>query len=220
MDLLQTIYSNNKLVLEAVERVEPVLRRLAGKTAEKLRAGGRIICIGGASSVPQAYRCQDIFFALDAQADMSAFQQKVAFGRNDVFLVVECDADDAMAAQMRAWRRWGMFTACLSCRSASSLATASEIAVILSFETVSENRPLKERCALQVALDALLTLSFAEYGAAMGGGAKQSSGDDALEKAAASLIREIPALDREGAIELIKRYGSVKKAVKAYNADV
>ena len=56
MDLLQTIFTNNRLVMEAVEQAEPVLRRLAGKMAERLRGGGRIFCLGGDSPVPAEYQ--------------------------------------------------------------------------------------------------------------------------------------------------------------------
>ena len=49
--MLQTIFSNNRLVLDAVEQAEPVLRRLAGRVGECLRAGGHIVLVGGKSPV-------------------------------------------------------------------------------------------------------------------------------------------------------------------------
>ena len=46
--------------------------------------------------------------------------------------------------------------------------------------------------------------------------AEAAAKDSFLERAAASLMKELPALDRESAIELIQRHGTVRKAAKAY----
>ncbi len=214
MDLLQTIFSNNKLVVEAVERTEPVLRRLSLKMAERLRSGGRIFCLGGESPVPDGYGAGENFFALPADASVAA-----DVGKNDIFVALDCGAPATLAPQMRAWRRRGMLTACITCESASSVTSASEISVTMTLETAGENHLLKVRTALQMALDALLTLAFAQSGAASAGSSPEKVGG-ALEKAAASLMKELPALDYESALELIQRHGSVRKAAKAYRENV
>jgi len=211
MDLLQTIFSNNKLVLEAVERTEPVLRRLAAKMADRLHAGGRIFCLGGGSPVPGEYLPEERFFALPAEAELDP-------AKNDMIIAVDYGNPEAIAPQLRTWRRRGMLTACISCETASAAASAAEVAVILQVDTVVESRPLKERAAMQVALDALLTLVFSEAGQTTA--EVPGKNDDALERAAASLMKECPALDMESALELIQRHGSVKKAAKAYRENV
>jgi N-acetylmuramic acid 6-phosphate (MurNAc-6-P) etherase len=211
MDLLQTIFSNNKLVLEAVERTEPVLLRLAAKVADRLHAGGRIICLGAVSPVPGEYQAGDKFCTQDADVDIAA-------GRNDIIIAVDYGNPEALAPQLRAWRRRGLLTACISCKTASAAASAAEIAIILQLETVGESRRLKEHAAMQVALDTLLTLALSEAGqtTAEAPGKK----DNSLARAAASLMKECPALDMESAMELIQRHGSVKKAAKAYKENV
>ena len=214
MDLLQTIFSNNKLVAEAVERTEPVLRRLSLKMAERLRSGGRIFCLGGDSPVPGEYGAAGLFFALPADASVIT-----DVGRHDIFVALDCCAPATLAPQMRAWRRRGMLTACITCESVSSAASASEIAVTMTLETEAEKHDLKVRSAIQMALDALLTLALAQ-GGALAVGSPPEKGDSALEKAAASLMKELPALDHESALELIQRHGSVKKAAKAYRENV
>lgn len=214
MDLLQTIFSNNKLVAEAVERTEPVLRRLSPKMAERLRSGGRIFCLGGSSPVPGGYGATDIFFALPADATVIT-----DVGKNDMFVALDCGAPATLAPQMRAWRRRGMLTACITCESVSSVASASETAVTMALETAAENHELKVNLAVQMALDALLTLALAQSGASFDG-APSEKDDSALEKAAASLMKEFPALDYESALELIQRHGSVRKASKAYRENV
>lgn len=214
MDLLQTIFSNNKLVAEAVERTEPVLRRLSLKMAERLRSGGRIFCLGGDSPVPGGYGAADLFIALPADASVIT-----DVGKNDMFVALDSGAPATLAPQMRAWRRRGMLTACITCESVSSVASASEIAVTMTLETAAENHELKVYSALQMALDTLLTLTLAQSGSLTDDNSPEN-GDSALEKAAASLMKELPALDHESALELIQRHGSVKKAAKAYRDNV
>lgn len=213
--MLQTIFSNNKLVLEAVERAEPVLRRLAGKMTDRLREGGRIFCLGSGSPVPGEYGSDGIFFPLSADAGITA-----AVTNNDIFIAVDDGSERALAGQLRAWRRRGMLTACLTCLNASPVASAAEIAVNIDLATVVESSSLKERAALQMALDALLTLALAESGADLGDTAAKDDSGDAVSRAAAALMKEFPALDRESAEELIQRHGSVRKAAKAYQANV
>lgn len=215
MDLLQTIFTNNKLVAEALEQAEPVVRRLSGKMAGRLRAGGRIICLGAGSAVPEEYGAGDIFLAPASDDEIPA-----VVSRNDIFIAVDCGDTDMLAGQMRTWRRRGMLTACITCGTASAVASAAEIAVKLSFETVAESRPLKERAALQMALDALLTHALAEAGIGPSFDITTNSHGDALSRAAVALIKECPALDTESAAELIQRHGSVRKAAKAYKANV
>ena len=214
MDLLQTIFSNNKLVAEAVERTEPVLRRLSLKMAERLRSGGRIFCLGGDSPVPEGYGAAGLFIALPADATVIT-----DVGKNDIFVALDCGAPATLAPQMRAWRRRGMLTACITCESVSSVASASEIAIAMTLETAGENHLLKVHTALQMALDALLTLALTQGGVVSAGNSPEN-GDSALEKAAASLMKELPALDHESALELIQRHGSVRKAAKAYRENV
>lgn len=214
MDLLQTIFSNNKLVAEAVEQTAPVLRRLSVKIAERLAVGGRIFCLGGTSPVPGEYGVAERFFAISSESDLPEH-----VGKNDIFIAVDNGTAGDLAVQMRAWRRRGMLTACICCDAASSVASASEIAVKMTLETAAESHQLKVRAANQMALDALLTLALAESGA-QAGGKSEKKGDGAMQKAVSSLMKEIPAIDNETAEKLIQRYGSVKKAVKAYNANV
>lgn len=215
MDLLQTIFSNNKLIAEAVEQAEPVLRRLSVRMAGRLHAGGRIFCFGASSPVPGEYGAGDIFFTPEG-GEVGA----EAVSGNDIFLALDGPAGDAYAPQLRAWRRRGMLTACLTCGTVSSLASASEIAVRLPLQTVAESSSLKERAALQMALDALLTLALAEAGGGPSVDTTPEPSGDALSRAAAALIKECPALDMESALELIQRHGSVRKAAKAYKANV
>lgn len=202
MDLLQTIFSNNRLVLDAVEQAEPVLRRLAGRVGECLRAGGHIVLIGGKSPVIGEYASETDIYADEP-------------GLKDIVIALDGGSDAALAEQLRTWRRRGVATACISGQTASPAVSAAEIAVILKVECAEESRRLKVAQAQQLALDAALTLGLNASGLC-DGPAEAAAKDAFLERAAASLMKELPALDRESAIELIQRHGTVRKAAKAY----
>ena len=216
MDLLQTIFTNNRLVMEVVEQAEPVLRRLAGKMEERLRSGGRILCLGRDSTVPAEYQKAGLFVSvIPVPEDESGMDVKPSL--KDI--VISMDESAAAVTLIRTYRRRGLLTACITCETASSAASSAEMAVRMTLEPVVENRTVKVKMALQTALDALLTLSILNAGQDSQTGVS-AKGDGTLEKAAEALIKEFPSLDRESANELIQRHGSVKKAAKAYKENV
>lgn len=200
--MLQIIFSNNRLVLDAVEQAEPVLRRLAGRVAECIGSGGRVVCLGGSSPVPAEYAPSEAIFAEEPAA-------------GDIVIALDFGSDATLAEVLRTWRRRGVATACLSCETASPALSAAEIAVCLKVDCTGESRRLKERGTIQTALDAVLTLALEASGRIPDAPSKAAK-DGFLERAATSLIKELPALDMESALELIQRHGSVKKAAKAY----
>ena len=217
MDLLQAIFSNNKLVVDAVEQAAPVLQRLSGKMVERLRTGGRIFCLGGDSSVPAEYHKADSFVpVIPVPEDESAMPATPTV--KDIVIAME--ESSVAVTLLRAYRRRGMLTACITCETASSAASAAETAVHMNVDPVAESRALKAHMAGQMALDALLNLALAGIGAGPQDCSASAKADSALEKAAEALIKECPSLDRESAEELIQRHGSVKKAAKAYKENV
>ena len=231
MDLLQAIISNNKLVAESLESGEPALRRLCGKVAEKVRRGGRIFCLGGDSHVPTAYPSPQGFFTpvavpvVDNKGDAAwlALQQAGA-GTADVVVAIDDECCAAILAEgMRSCRRKGLLTACISCNSASTVAQAAEFVVYLPLEVVLEERGLKESAARQMALAALLTTVLGQLGYiadAEDGGAADSQHSESALRAAETLMMQCPGMERETAIELIVKFGSVRKAAQSYKANV
>ena len=214
---MQAIFSNNKLVVDAVEQAAPVLQRLSGKMAERLRIGGRIFCLGGDSSVPVEYQKADSFVPVTPVPEEESAMPVTPAVKD---IVIAMDEGAAAVTLLRAYRRRGMLTACITCQTASSAASAAETAVRMTVDPVVESRALKVRMAKQMALDALLTLALAGIGAGPKAEGTSDKADSALEKAAEALIKECPSLDRESAAELIQRHGSVKKAAKAYKDNV
>ena len=226
MDILQAIISNNKLVAQSLERAEPSLRRMCGRVAERVRRGGRIFCLGGDSPVPAAYPSPEGMFVAVALQDDDAWLAIQAAGATAADVVVAVDgASDAavMADGVRSARRKGLLTACISCASASAVALAAEYVAYLPVETVCESVALKEAAARQLALDALLTAVLENIGviASQQGDSAASVGqEDSALRAAEALMAQCPGMEIEKAMELIVKYGSVRKAAQAYKANV
>ena len=226
MDILQAIISNNKLVAQSLERAEPALRRVCVKIADRVRRGGRIFCLGGNSPVPAAYPSPEgmftavYLFGSDVWLALQAAGATVA----DVVVAVDGAADAAvMADGVRSARRKGLLTACISCDSASASALAAEYVVHLPLEVVGELRDLKADAAKQQTLDALLTVVLGNIGviASLEGGAADAAGQECSTlRAAENLMSQYPGLERERAVELIVKYGSVRKAAQAYKGNV
>ena len=224
--MLQAIISNNKLVAESLERAEPSLRRLCGKVAERVRAGGRIFCLGGDSPVPGAYPSPDGFFtsvALPAAGSDAAWQALQRVGATVADAVIAIDSNDSaaiLAEGMRSCRRKGLLTACITANNASAAAMSAEYVVHLPLEVAAEARELKESVAKQMAMDALLTAVLAELGyidAERGRGAVAGTLSESTLRAAETLMAQKPGIDRDTAVGLIEKYGSVRRAIKALN---
>ena len=226
MDILQAIISNNKLVAGSLERAEPSLRRMCGRVAERVRRGGRIFCIGGDSPVPAAYPSPEGMFVAVALPGDDAWLELQAAGATaaDVVVVVDSNTGAAVLADgVRSARRKGLLTACISCDSASASALAAEYVAFLPVEAVCESVALKETAARQLALDALLTAVLENIGviASQQGDSAASVGQEGSAlRAAEALMAQCPGMEIEKAMELIVKYGSVRKAAQAYKANV
>lgn len=226
MDILQAIISNNKLVAQSLERAEPALRRACGKIAERVRRGGKIFCLGSDSPVPAAYPSPEGMFVAVALPGDDAWLELQAAGATAADVVVAVDSNTGaavLADGVRSARRKGLLTACISCDSASASALAAEYVVHLPIEAVCESVALKEAAAKQMALDALLTAVLENIGviALQNDGAAAAVGlDESTLRAVENLMSQCPGLERESAVELIVKYGSVRKAAQAYKANV
>ena len=221
MTIFQAIKANNAMLVDALGQAEPVLRRACDRIAERVRRGGRIFCLNAASDVPVTYAPGNEVFVPVSCAQGSAWQTLQGCGAKAADVVLAPDAGDSpdLADDVRACRRKGLLTVCITCETASAAASSSEVAIRMAVEPALENRALKCAAARRMALDALLTEvmdSLGHIGTADAYPAKTSS----MDKAVAALMAELPGLDADAAMQLIVRYGTVRKAVKAYKDNV
>ena len=223
MDTLQAIYAGNRLFCDALEQAEPVLRRLCAKLVERLGRGGRIFCLSPAGfdaascGFPAAKFIPVEVSASDTSFDQAwAAMQQEGVSAADIVLALDDEAlQGPMAAGLRAAGRRGLLTALITCRGASPLSSAASQQLCLAFEPVRDNLAFCTRLAQRAALGALLCMVLEASGTAGSRPKAESDGSSAADKAAATLMRDCPSLSREQALELIQKYGTVKRAKQA-----
>ena len=223
MDTLQAIYAGNRLFCDALEQAEPVLRRICAKMVERLGRGGRIFCLtsAGFDAAPCGFP-REKFIPVEVYASDTSFDQAWAqmqqdgVSAADIVLALDDEAQlGPMAAGLRAAGRRGLLTVLVTCRSASPLSSSASQLLCLAFEPVSEDLSFCGQLAQKAALTVLLAMAVEALGAGSSRQKKELSGSSAVEKAAATVVKECPSLSREQAMELIQKYGTVKRAKQA-----
>ena len=225
MEISTAIVTNHKLLAEALEKQVPVIRKLVEKIVERVRSGGRIFCLMGTSGVPAAYSAPEGFFVpLDGEGCLdyftAAWKQIYSLGgsEKDVVLAVEhSNAGPFLTGGVRDTRRKGLLTACICCGSSAAVASAAEIVVSMDIDPVEEKTQIVVERAKQMALDMILTMVMATFDASRRAApARQQNGSDMFSRAVKAIMNEIPELDEAAAEKLLKRFGSVKKAIASY----
>ena len=105
-----------------------------------------------------------------------------------------------------------MLSRTLSALSLACFPLAEGSGLARSFAEAADRAKLRNAL---IALTVLLAMAVEALGAGSARQHKESSGGSAVEKAAATLAKECPSLSREQAIELIQKYGTVKRAKQA-----
>lgn len=225
MEISTAIITNHKLLAEALEKQVPVIKKLSGKIVDRVRSGGRIFCLMGNSGVPDAYSAPEGFFVpLDGDGCLdyftAAWKQIYSMGgcEKDVVLAVEhTNAGPFLTGGVRDTRRKGLLTACICCEASSAVASAAEIVVSMDIEPVGEKKQIVAERGRQMALDMILTMVMATFDASRRTSPPRQQGSgDMFSRAVKAIMNEIPELDEAAAEKLLKRYGSVKKAIASY----
>ena len=225
MGIQSAIITNHKLLAEALEEQAPVVKKLAEKIVERVRSGGRIFCLMGNSAVPSAYSAPEGFFVvLDGNGCLDYFTaawkqiHEMGGSEKDVVLAVERqNAGPFLTGGLRDTRRKGLLTACICCGASSAVASAAEMVVSVDIEPVMEKSQLVAERGKQMALDMILTMVLATFEATRRTSpSRQQSGEDMFRRAVKAIMNEIPELDEVSAEKLLKKFGSVKKAIASY----
>ena len=217
MDFLANIIADNKLVVEALEKVSAAIRRAADKICERVGRGGKVFTVNAASPVPEAYSAREgLFTNIDLQDDSDALwgQLEAAGAKGaDVVVAVEngkCPA--ALSQLLRSCRRKGMLIVCINSNAPQT--APADVSIAVEPGPLAQNRRIMCDRACRMALDSLLTLVLHDTG--YPGSVKASEVSDFLTRAAEALQAEIPALGNLEALALISKYGSVRRAANAY----
>lgn len=221
-----------KLVEGVVERMKK------GGRVFYLGAGtsGRLGVVD-ASEIPPTYGVHDKFIGLIAGGDkairdaMEAAEDKLDGGWNDMqpFAPTENDVVIGVAASgstpyvigaVKTAREHGMLTGCITCNRGSALAAESEIPVevVVGPEFVTGSTRMKAGTAEKLVLNMISTASMIRLGHVKGNKMvdMQLTNKKLVDRGSRMIMGETGIEDYDLAKRLLLKYGSVRKAVDAY----
>ena len=219
--------------------VEGVVERMKrGGRVFYLGAGtsGRLGVVD-ASEIPPTYGVHDKFIGLIAGGDkairdaVEAAEDKLAGGWNDMqpFAPTENDVVIGVAASgstpyvigaVKTAREHGMLTGCITCNKGSALAAESEIPVevVVGPEFVTGSTRMKAGTAEKLVLNMISTASMIRLGHVKGNKMvdMQLTNKKLVDRGSRMIMGETGIEDYDLAKRLLLKYGSVRKAVDAY----
>lgn len=221
-----------KLVEGVVERMKK------GGRVFYLGAGtsGRLGVVD-ASEIPPTYGVHDKFIGLIAGGDkairdaVEAAEDKLDGGWNDMqpFAPTENDVVIGVAASgstpyvigaVKTAREHGMLTGCITCDKGSALAAESEIPVevVVGPEFVTGSTRMKAGTAEKLVLNMISTASMIRLGHVKGNKMvdMQLTNKKLVDRGSRMIMGETGIEDYDLAKRLLLKYGSVRKAVDAY----
>lgn len=221
-----------KLVEGVVERMKK------GGRVFYLGAGtsGRLGVVD-ASEIPSTYGVHDKFIGLIAGGDkairdaVEAAEDKLDGGWNDMqpFAPTENDVVIGVAASgstpyvigaVKTAREHGMLTGCITCNKGSALAAESEIPVevVVGPEFVTGSTRMKAGTAEKLVLNMISTASMIRLGHVKGNKMvdMQLTNKKLVDRGSRMIMGETGIEDYDLAKRLLLKYGSVRKAVDAY----
>lgn len=221
-----------KLVEGVVERMK------SGGRVFYLGAGtsGRLGVVD-ASEIPPTYGVHDKFIGLIAGGDkairdaVEAAEDKLDGGWNDMqpFSPTENDVVIGVAASgstpyvigaVKTAREHGMLTGCITCNKGSALAAESEIPVevVVGPEFVTGSTRMKAGTAEKLVLNMISTASMIRLGHVKGSKMvdMQLTNKKLVDRGSRMIMGETGIEDYDLAKRLLLKYGSVRKAVDAY----
>lgn len=221
-----------KLVEGVVERMKK------GGRVFYLGAGtsGRLGVVD-ASEIPPTYGVHDKFIGLIAGGDrairdaVEAAEDKLDGGWNDMqpFSPTENDVVIGVAASgstpyvigaVKTAREHGMLTGCITCNKGSALAAESEIPVevVVGSEFVTGSTRMKAGTAEKLVLNMISTASMIRLGHVKGNKMvdMQLTNKKLVDRGSRMIMGETGIEDYDLAKSLLLKYGSVRKAVDAY----
>lgn len=221
-----------KLVEGVVERMKK------GGRVFYLGAGtsGRLGVVD-ASEIPPTYGVHDKFIGLIAGGDkairdaVEAAEDKLDGGWNDMqpFATTENDVVIGVAASgstpyvigaVKTAREHGMLTGCITCNKGSVLAAESEIPVevVVGPEFVTGSTRMKAGTAEKLVLNMISTASMIRLGHVKGNKMvdMQLTNKKLVDRGSRMIMGETGIEDYDLAKRLLLKYGSVRKAVDAY----
>ena len=246
-ELLININKEDQTVAESVQKVVPEIEELVEVIVPKIEAGGRLFYIGAGTSgrlgVLDASECPPTFgvssgivIGLIAGGDTAlknavenaednttqAWKDLQEYDISDKDLLVGIAASGTtpyVIGGIKAARKNGIITGCITCSSKSPLAAASEypVEVITGPEFVTGSTRMKAGTAQKMVLNMISTTVMIKLGRVKGNKMvdMQLSNDKLVGRGTRMIMEELDIEEKEAA-ELLLKHRSVRKVLAVY----
>lgn len=246
-ELLININKEDQTVAESVQKVVPEIEELVEVIVPKIEAGGRLFYIGAGTSgrlgVLDASECPPTFgvssgivIGLIAGGDtalknavenaedntIQAWKdlQKYDISDKDVLVGIAASGTTPyVIGGIKAARKNGIITGCITCSSKSPLAAASEypVEVITGPEFVTGSTRMKAGTAQKMVLNMISTTVMIKLGRVKGNKMvdMQLSNDKLVGRGTRMIMEELDIKEKEAA-ELLLKHRSVRKVLAVY----
>ncbi len=244
-ELLVGMNREDQGVPAAIEKQLPAIERLVAAVVEKMRTGGRLFYIGAgtsgrlgvldASEIPPTYGVRERVIGLIAGGD-KAIRTSVEHAEDDPaqawkdmasYHPTKDDVLVGIAASGRTpyviggvkdARAHGMITGCVVCNAGSELARHVDfpVEVVVGPEFVTGNTRMKSGTAQKLVLNMISTTAMIQLGRVVGNKMvdMQLTNTKLVDRGTRMVMNEL-GVPYEEAEALLKKYGSVRKAVDA-----
>jgi N-acetylmuramic acid 6-phosphate etherase len=244
-ELLLGINNEDKGIPAAIEKEIPKIESLVTAVVEKLRTGGRMFYIGAgtsgrlgildASEIPPTYGVREVVIGLIAGGD-KAIRTSVEHAEDDPtqawkdlqpFKPTKNDVLIGIAASGRTpyviggvkdAKANGLITGCITCNSGSELAGAVDfpVEVVVGPEFVTGSTRMKSGTAQKLVLNMISTTVMIKLGRVVGNKmVDMQLTNTKLVGRGARMISEELGVTAEEAEQLLRKYGSVRKAIES-----
>jgi N-acetylmuramic acid 6-phosphate etherase len=242
-ELLNGINAEDSNVPAAIKKQLPQIEALVTTVVEKMRKGGRLFYIGAgtsgrlgildASEIPPTYGVREKVIGLIAGGDR-AIRTSVEHAEDDItqawkdmqpFNPTKDDVVVGIAASGRTpyviggvkdARMNGLATGCITCNSGSELAKVVDfpVEVVVGPEFVTGSTRMKSGTAQKLVLNMISTTAMIQLGRVVGNKMvdMQLSNTKLVGRGARMVMEEL-GIDEKTASDLLKKYGSVRKAI-------
>ena len=244
-EILTGINNEDSSVPAAVAEEIPQIEKLVEGVVERMKKGGRVFYLGAgtsgrlgvvdASEIPPTYGVHDKFIGLIAGGDkairdaVEAAEDKLDGGWNDmqpfsptgndvVIGVAASGSTPYVIGAVKTAREHGMLTGCITCNKGLAAESEIPVEVVVGPEFVTGSTRMKAGTAEKLVLNMISTASMIRLGHVKGNKMvdMQLTNKKLVDRGSRMIMGETGIEDYDLAKRLLLKYGSVRKAVDAY----
>ncbi len=247
MELITGINNEDAIIASVIKQSLSQIEKLICAVVEKTKGGGRLFYIGAgtsgrlgildASEIPPTYGVHDMVIGLIAGGD-TAIREAVEDAEDDLqqawkdlsaYTISSKDFLIGIAASgttpyvlggLQMAKQNNVSTGCIVCNEGSVISAAAQykIELLTGPEFVTGSTRMKAGTAQKMVLNMISTTAMIQLGKVQGNKmVEMQLSNNKLRKRAVNMLVQELKIGEAAAVDLIKEYKTVKKAIKAFN---